>query len=37
MPSPTKITWARRDARDAKLLKKRNKKANKVNTKKSSK
>jgi hypothetical protein len=34
MPSPTKITWARRDARDAKLLKRRNKRVNKVNTKK---
>jgi len=31
MPSPTKITWARRNARDAKLLKRRNKKANKKN------
>lgn len=34
MPSPTKITWARRDARDAKLLKKRNKRANKATAKK---
>jgi hypothetical protein len=32
MPSPTKITWAKRDARDAKLTKRRNKKANKKNT-----
>jgi hypothetical protein len=31
MPSPTKITWAKRDARDAKLAKRRNKKANKKN------
>jgi hypothetical protein len=37
MPSPTKITWARRNARDAKLVTKRNKKANKVSaTKKKS-
>lgn len=34
MPSPTKITWARRDARDAKLVKRRNKKANKKNANK---
>lgn len=31
MPSPTKITWNRRNARDAKLTQKRNKKANKKN------
>jgi hypothetical protein len=34
MPSPTKITWARRNARDAKLMKRRNKRANKLNAKK---
>jgi hypothetical protein len=34
MPSPTKITWARRNARDAKLVNKRNKKANKVSASK---
>ena len=34
MPSPTKITWNRRNARDAKLVAKRNKKANKKSTKK---
>ncbi len=29
MASPTKITWNRRNARDAKLAQKRNKRANK--------
>lgn len=34
MPSPTKITWSRRNARDAKKVAKRNKKANKNTAKK---
>jgi hypothetical protein len=33
MASPTKITWNRRNARDAKLTAKRNKRVNKQNTK----
>jgi hypothetical protein len=34
MASPTKITWNRRNARDAKLAQKRNKRYNKVTAKK---
>jgi hypothetical protein len=34
MASPTKITWNRRNARDAKLAQKRNKRTNKATAKK---